>query len=58
VDDPRYGSSNTITGSSARNNGSYPMQQLIKKAELVNVRREKEGRNEYIYIYIYIIYIT
>ncbi|RCH88119.1 ddb1 and cul4 associated factor 7 [Rhizopus stolonifer] len=38
VDDPRYGQSNNIN-SSSRNNAGKSMQQLVKKAELVNMKQ-------------------
>ncbi|CAO3633563.1 unnamed protein product [Mucor hiemalis] len=40
VDDPRYGQSNSINSSSrANNNPNRHMQQLVKKAELVNMKQ-------------------
>lgn len=50
VDDPRYGQSNSINSSSrANNNPNRHMQQLVKKAELVNVR---------INVFFYILYLN
>lgn len=46
VDDPRYGQSNSINSSSrANNNPNRHMQQLVKKAELVNVMYKKIDRS-------------